>query len=225
MTGANGYLASILIQKILDAGYCVVGSVRNASKYNWMLSHYGPKFSLVEIPDLTAPGAFDTALRGVDGIAHVATPVVFLPDPQAVIPQAIASIMGILEAAAKEPNVKSVVYTSSQAACIPMKPGNAYEITSSTWNEESKVAWTAPVTPDLPRSFLNYACAKTEAEQRAFKWVKENKPHFTFNSVVPNVNFGTIAKPEKTGFISSSGLLKMVWDGNVQAASMFPPQW
>jgi nucleoside-diphosphate-sugar epimerase len=55
--------------------------------------------------------------------------------------------------------------------------------------------------------------------------VKEHNPHFTFNSVVPNINLGTVTRPEKTGFVSSSGLLKMLWGGNALPADLFPPEW
>ncbi|KAF2250780.1 NAD(P)-binding protein, partial [Trematosphaeria pertusa] len=225
VTGGNGYIAGVTIQKLLAAGFRVRGTVRDASRYDWMPSQYGPNFSLVEIADMAAPGAFDEAVKGVDGIAHIASPVVFVSDPQAVIVPAIQNAVGLLEAAAKEESVKSVVYTSSKAACVQMEPNKPYHITQSSYNEDSKAAWTLPVTADFARAALNYCCAKTESEQRCFKWVQENKPHFTFNTVVPNVNFGTVTRPDKTGFISSSGILRFVWEGNLAVAAMFPPEW
>lgn len=81
------------------------------------------------------------------------------------------------------------------------------------------------MTSDFPRRFINYCAKKTEAEQRAYKWVEEKKPHFVFNSVVPNVNWGTVVRPDKTGFVSASGLLKLLWDGVTAFVDMLPPQW
>ncbi|CAO2651801.1 Nn.00g000840.m01.CDS01 [Neocucurbitaria sp. VM-36] len=227
VTGANGYVGGITVQKLLDAGYRVRGTVRNASKHAWMFSHYGPNFSIVEVPDLGVDGALDEAVKGVDGIAHVASPTgeSYKPDPQATIPHGIRCALSLLESAAKEPSVRSVVYTSSQAAALMQKPGEQYHITSTSWNEESKVAWTLPITEDFRRSLLNYMCAKTEAEQQSFKWVQDHKPQFTFNTIVPNINFGPGARPDKTGFITTSGMLKLIWQGNTLPAQLFQPQY
>lgn len=190
-----------------------------------MLAHYGPNFSLVSIPEMSVPGAFDEAVQGVDGIAHIASRVQFHPDPKTVIPPMIQGAVGLLEAAAKAESVKSVVYTSSQAACVQLEPGKPYHITTSSYNEHSKVAHELPPSQDFLRMALNYSCAKTEAEQACSKWVEQHKPHFTFNVVVPNVNFGTMVAPEHTGFASSSGLLKTLWNGSTFGAAMIPPEW
>lgn len=142
VTGANGYIASITITKLLAAGYRVRGTVRDvsAAKNAWMKPHYGPNFELVQVPDVAAPHAFDEAIKGVHGIAHIAAAVVFLPDPNEVITPEINGVMNILEAATKETSVKRVVYTSSQCACVQFEAGKTYHIDSSTWNEESKAA-------------------------------------------------------------------------------------
>ncbi|KAF1962084.1 NAD(P)-binding protein [Byssothecium circinans] len=227
ITGANGYIASLTITKLLAAGYRVRGTVRDASakKNAWMKPHYGPNFELAQVPDLAAPNALDEAIKGVHGVAHIAASIMFLPDPNEIITPEINMVMNVLEAAAKEKNVKRVVYTSSNCACVTFEAGKTYHLDSSTWNEGSKAAWTLPVTPDFPRTFINYCAKKTEAEQRAYKWVEEKKPHFTFNTVLPNVNWGTVVRPDKTGFISSSGFLKLLWDGVTAFVDMFPPQW
>jgi nucleoside-diphosphate-sugar epimerase len=192
-----------------------------------MPSHYGPNFSLIEVPNMGLPGAMDEAVKDCDGIAHIASPTseAYNPDPQTVIPNGIRCALELLEAASREPSVKSVVYTSSQAAAVMLVPGKKYHITPESWNEESKAAWTMPVTTDYRRMIFNYMCAKTEAEQQSFAWVKEHNPHFTFNSVVPNINLGTVTRPDKTGFVSSSGLLKLLWGGNALPADLFPPEW
>ncbi|KAF2475134.1 NAD dependent epimerase/dehydratase family protein [Lindgomyces ingoldianus] len=228
VTGANGYVAGVTIQKLLDAGFKVRGTVRSIEKNNWMLDHYGSNFTLVEVPELSADGALDEAVKGVDGIANVASSVAFNPDPDAFIPPVIKGAINVLEAAAKEPSVKSVVYTSSQAACIHLEPGKPYSITPETYNEGClNAAWTWEDKDDksMTRMLVNYECAKTASEKNSFEWVEKNKPHFTFNSVVPNVNFGTMVSLENTGFPSSSSLLKMIWEGNTMPAFMIPPEW
>ncbi|KAI0245591.1 hypothetical protein BJV78DRAFT_1102259, partial [Lactifluus subvellereus] len=77
VTGANGYLAVWVVKKYLEAGYSVRGTVRSLAKsafLNDKFSHYDDRFELVAIEDITKDGAFDEAVRGVDAIAHTASP-------------------------------------------------------------------------------------------------------------------------------------------------------
>lgn len=229
VTGANGYIGGIIIQKLLDAGFKVRGTVRDisASKNEWLQPHYGPNFSLVQVPDVAAPHAFDEAIIGVHGVCHTAASLIMHPDPEKTIRPEINGVIGVLEAAATQDTVKRVVYTSSSAAVLSddMRNGHAYHIDQNSWNEEAKAAWTLPITSDFSRGFLNYSAKKLEGEQRAFQWMKDNKPKFEFNSVIPNVNIGTMLRPDITGFISVGGLLKMLWEGESAFTAMLPPQW
>ena len=80
VTGANGYLATWVTEKYLEAGYSVRGTVRSSSKgafLNDKFVHYGDRFELVVVEDITKDGAFDDAVKGVDAIAHIASPFHF----------------------------------------------------------------------------------------------------------------------------------------------------
>ena len=77
VTGANGYLAVWVVKKYLEAGYSVRGTVRSLSKSAFLtekFSDYGDRFELVVVNDITKGGAFDEAVKGVDVIAHTASP-------------------------------------------------------------------------------------------------------------------------------------------------------
>lgn len=84
----------------------------------------------VLVPVIEAPGAFDEAVKDVDGIIHVASPVAFAPeDPSEVIDPAVKGSVGILTSAAKfGKNVKRVVFTSSMAATAPVLASDCKEI-------------------------------------------------------------------------------------------------
>ncbi|KAF2263007.1 hypothetical protein CC78DRAFT_582055 [Lojkania enalia] len=138
-----------------------------------MPSHYGPNFSLISIPEMGADNAFEEAVKGVDSIAHIASAVVFKTNPQNVIPLMIKSVVSMLEAAKKEPSVKSVIYTSSQAATT-MDVTSKLHITADTWNEECRAKWTLPPSQDLKRMLMNYCSSKTDAEKASWKWIKDN---------------------------------------------------
>ena len=80
ITGANGYLAVWVVKKYLEAGYSVRGTVRSLSKSAFLtekFSNYGDRFELVVVEDITKDGAFDEAVKGVDVIAHTASPFHF----------------------------------------------------------------------------------------------------------------------------------------------------
>jgi nucleoside-diphosphate-sugar epimerase len=70
ITGVNGYIAAVAAAHFLDHGHSVRGTVRRASSASALLS--GPlkayaasgQFTIVEVPDITVPGAFDEAVKG-----------------------------------------------------------------------------------------------------------------------------------------------------------------
>jgi nucleoside-diphosphate-sugar epimerase len=88
VTGANGYLAAWIVKKYLEAGYSVRGTVRSFSKSAFLtdkFSNYGDRFELVIVEDITKDGAFDEAVKGVDVIAHTASPFYYnVTDPDGV---------------------------------------------------------------------------------------------------------------------------------------------
>ncbi|EIM82969.1 NAD-P-binding protein [Stereum hirsutum FP-91666 SS1] len=195
VTGVNGYIGSHTADQLLSFGYKVRGTVRDASRCQWVQKFFDEKYGkgrleLVLVSQTSADGAFDEAVKGVSGIVHVASDVSFSPDPNAVIPQTIASTVGILNSANKESTVKRVVYTSSSSAASSTIPNKPFEVTVDSWNDEaSKIAWAPPpYTPD--RAFAVYAASKLKSEKACWKFMAEEKPAFEFNAVLPSGNFG-----------------------------------
>lgn len=83
VTGANGYLASHIVKKLLEKGYNVHACVRNAS--NEASVHHLRQlpsaaerlrlFSTGELGDPSLKGRYDEPLKGCDAIIHSATPL------------------------------------------------------------------------------------------------------------------------------------------------------
>ncbi|GLC73284.1 hypothetical protein PLESTF_001356300 [Pleodorina starrii] len=80
VTGATGYIAGPIIERLLRAGHTVHGTCRDPSN----LTALSP---LMDLPgaserlrlfkaDLMVPGSFDAAVQGCDYVIHVAAPVV-----------------------------------------------------------------------------------------------------------------------------------------------------
>ncbi|EIM83869.1 NAD-P-binding protein, partial [Stereum hirsutum FP-91666 SS1] len=224
VTGVNGYIGSHTADQLLSLGYKVRGTVRDATKSQWAQQlfdkKYGKgKFELFVVSDIAVDGAFDEAVKGVAGISHMASDLSFSPDPNVVIPPTIASTVGILKSAAKEPSVKRVVYTSSSTAQAFPTPNTVFEITSDTWNEPaSKLAWApAPYTPD--RALPVYAASKVEAERAAWKFVEENKPGFEFSTVLPAGNFGPALHEGQSS--PTLGWIQTLIKGDLETVSKF----
>lgn len=69
VTGANGYIASHIVDQLLQLGYKVRGTVRTEAKGKWLKEYadlkYGQdKLELVIVPDMGTKGAFDEAVKG-----------------------------------------------------------------------------------------------------------------------------------------------------------------
>lgn len=71
VTGASGYIASHVVRQFLEAGYKVRGTVRSessAEKVRQVHAKYADALSFSFVKDISAPGAFDEAIKGVDGV-------------------------------------------------------------------------------------------------------------------------------------------------------------
>lgn len=219
VTGANGFIGSHVVDQLLQHGYNVRGTVRNVAKNSWLNDYfsakYGPgRFSLAEIPDMSHEGAFDEVVKGAAGIAHVATPVRQFHDPNIAVPMVVNGTVNVLASAAAEPLVRRVVITSSSTAAASPQPNKVFTMDEKTWNETAvKAAWAPPPYEGLQRRLDVYSATKTQAEQAAWKFMEDKKPDFVLNTVLPNVNMGTILSPENQGYPSSGGWVKAVWDG------------
>lgn len=81
VTGANGYIGIWVVRTLLDHGFSVRGAVRSDSKGKHLLDLFkdevkSGRFEIAIVPDISAPGAFDEAVKGVAAIEHTASPCI-----------------------------------------------------------------------------------------------------------------------------------------------------
>ncbi|RVX66878.1 hypothetical protein B0A52_09002 [Exophiala mesophila] len=227
VTGANGYIGSTVVNLLLVEGYRVRGTVRSEKPWLDRLFHdkYGStRYETVVIPNLAAPGELEKALEGVWGVVHVASDLTLDPDRERVINGTIAHTTAILQAASNASTVESFVLTSSSTAClIPVPNKEGIVIDEDTWNEAAIAAAWDPNTSNEDLPYNIYAASKTEGEKALWKFVKEFKPRFAVNTVLPAANYGTILAPEITG--STMGWVRQLLFGNAEVFTNTPPQW
>ncbi|KAL7786974.1 hypothetical protein V8C37DRAFT_391375 [Trichoderma ceciliae] len=196
VTGASAYIGAPIIQQLLNRGYKVRGTVRDLAKSDWLLTDAFPKdagsgnLELVILKDSSVQSQFQTAVKGVDGVIHVASPNTLDPNPHNVIPAAVDFVLNLVRAAAAESSVKQFVYTSTIGATVmlPAKPG--FHFDGSQWNEDGHdIAW-APPPYALERGGAVYMQSKVASERAFWKFIEDEKPSFTGNTVIVGTVFG-----------------------------------
>ncbi|KAK6348076.1 methylglyoxal reductase (NADPH-dependent) gre2 [Orbilia javanica] len=204
VTGVTGYIASWTALKLLEQGYKVRGTARTLSKVEFLkngpFAKYVSNFEVVEVADLEDNGAFNEAVKGVDGIAHIASPFHYkVTDPYVdLINPAVNGTVNLLKAA-KEfagPQLKRVVITSSFASLVePHEPGHTFDETQ--WNQFSvDLAEKYKADPTNPANELPpnqaYRASKALAERALWKFVETEKPSFEVAAINPVFVFGPV---------------------------------
>jgi nucleoside-diphosphate-sugar epimerase len=151
-------------------------------------------------------------------------------DPNEGIPTVVDGTLNALKAASNESSIKRFVLTSSSTAAISPIPNKVFSADETTWNEEAvKAAWAPPPYEGEQRKLDVYSASKTQGEQAAWKFIKEKKPGFVLNTVLPNANMGPVLSPENQGTPSTVGWLKALWDGfegeGQEKLKFNPPQY
>lgn len=228
VTGANGLIASHIIDQLLLAGFRVRGTVRSLSKCAYLTdlfsARHGPnRFSLVQVPDIAAPHAWDEAVSSVSAIAHVVGAVdVYVKDAEKVAKEELVWQENLLEAAAREESVKSFAFTSSAWSAWTPKAGDKVTLDEGSWNDEA-VEMARNGKGDGMTGFM---ALKTLVEKGVWEWVEKKKPRFAFNTLLVDTVMGECLDPQNQGIPSTAGMVQWVWeDKYVDVLNMMQPQW
>ena len=117
-------------------------------------------------------GAFDEAVKGVDAIAHTASPFHFkVVEPEELVVPAVHGTTGVLASALKNaPSVKRIVITSSCAAVLTPAP-DPRTFSEENWNEASIVE--VKEKGKDATAIAKYRASKTLAERAAWAFWEE----------------------------------------------------
>ncbi|KAK7418912.1 hypothetical protein QQX98_003615 [Neonectria punicea] len=121
-----------------------------------------------------------------------------------VIPQIIATALGVAKSAAKSPSCSRFVYTSSSSAVAEPNPGVVRTVTEDTFNEQVVVdAYSENLPGGIVGGHTVSASGETKAEQALWKWYRETDPSFTLNvewfcdvKDVSRLHLGALLLPE-----------------------------
>ncbi|KAG2371851.1 putative anthocyanidin reductase [Vigna angularis] len=167
VTGATGYIGSWLVAALLQRGYTVHATVRDP----------GDRLRIFKA-DLNEEGSFDEAVRGCDGVFHVAASMEFNVDKKEnieayvqanIVDPSIKGTLNLLKSCMNSNSVKRVVLTSS-ISTITAKDNNG------KWKhvvDESCQIQSEHVLKTQASGWV-YALSKLLTEEAAFKFAKEN---------------------------------------------------
>ncbi|KAG6759640.1 hypothetical protein POTOM_036124 [Populus tomentosa] len=210
VTGGTGFIAAYLVKSLLEKGHTVRVTVRdpgNVRKVGFLQEFNGAKERLkIFKADLLEEGSFDEAIQGVDGVFHIAAPVLvpysdriqarFLEQfvlsfklliflLETLIDPCIKGTLNVLNSCSKASSVKRVVFTSSSSTVrYRDDTPQIFSLNESHWSD----------TEYCKRHNLWYAYAKTVAEKEAWRVSKENGIDLV--SFIPSFVVGPLLAPE-----------------------------
>lgn len=210
LTGASGYIGKHIALELLNQGYTVRASVRNAAKSQEVRDAVAPHLSsgvdldkqlhFVEL-DLEKDAGWSQALEGIDVLMHTASPfpIASPKDENDLIRPAVEGTLRALRAA-KSAGVKRVILTSSNAAVYGRDlPEGVTEYNETMWTD---------VTHPIGR--VAYTKSKTLAERAAWDFVSKEAPEIALTTINPVLVLGA---PLDVNFGSSISVIERVLSG------------
>ncbi|XP_009606417.1 cinnamoyl-CoA reductase 1-like [Nicotiana tomentosiformis] len=205
VTGAGGYVATSLIKLLLSKDYTVHGTVRNPSddKYAHLknLEKAAENLKLFKA-DLLDYDSLAAAIKGCNGVFHVASPVPSssVPNPEVeLVAPAVKGTLNVLKACS-EANIKRVVFVSSVAAAA-LNPN---------WPKGQVKDETCWSDSEYCKATNNWYCfSKTMAEKEAWSYAKQSG--LDMITVLPTLVLGPML--QRTTNASSLVLIKLLKEG------------
>ncbi len=199
VTGASGFIASHIVDQLLQRGYRVRGTVRDperarAEGHLTGLTGAAERLELVGA-DLMEDHAFDDPVTNCDYVIHTASPyAIDVADPQRdLVEPAVKGTLSCLDACLATPTVKRLVLTSSVAAITD--EANGHVLTEDDWNTKSTLSRNP------------YYYSKTVAERAAWSAMESGHPHFDLVVINPFFVIGPSLVPSlNTSHIFLTGL-------------------
>ncbi|TFK61592.1 NAD(P)-binding protein [Pluteus cervinus] len=176
VTGITGFIAGHVAFAFLEAGFRVRGTVRGDKAIFLTETVKVPGLEFTRIDDMASSGEFSDALKGVDILVHVASPIPGRAPVDEMLTTAIDGTLNVLKQATVL-GVKKIVVTSSMAAVMD-RWGNATR-------EEARS------NADNP-SFV-YMSSKILSERAVWQFAREH-PEVDITTILPSYVFGPYVK-------------------------------
>ncbi|KAH9065276.1 NAD-P-binding protein [Lactarius vividus] len=186
VTGVSGFIGSHVVSELLREGYTVRGSVRshNVARVDKSYESFGDRFTTTVIDDLVTSDLL-AAVKGVDAIIHVASPVISSSAPDIFLETAITGTTRILEAALAT-GVKRLVITESVTSLA--SPAEYWKDEIVTEMSYSPLRREDALKPGVSGLDI-YAISKSISDLIVRNF-KRDHPDFDIATIYPSVTFG-----------------------------------
>jgi len=194
VTGGTGYIAGWCMVQLLERGYNVRTTVRDATKEQRVRDAVarakapGDRLGFA-IADLTRDEGWDAAVAGCEYVLHVASPLGggTPGDRNSLVAPARDGTLRVLRAATRA-GIKRVVMTSAAATARP-------PLATDRMSDES--VWADPDDPQ----FDAYRVSKIRAERAAWDFMEREGRTAQLTTILPGAVFGPILTAENLGSV------------------------
>jgi dihydroflavonol-4-reductase len=177
VTGASGYLGSLVVALLVRRGFHVRAAVRSLDKVPAQLRSV-PHVTFVAVPDLLTDDGWAELMSGAQFVQHIASPVFVQLTKEQQIEQAVQGTTRALKFALAAGTVKRVVVTASMAS-----------VCGSQRDRDPTHLWSEADHNDAPGTA--YSASKTAAEAAAWAFVKEH-PTLELVTIHPGAAFSPL---------------------------------
>ncbi len=213
VTGANGFVASWLVKKLLEEGITVHAAVRDPNKTEKHahldeIAKNTPGAIKYFKADLLQEGSYAEAMEGCELVYHTASPFTSnYKDPQKeLIDPAVKGTANVLNQANKTASVKRVVVTSSCAAIY----SDASDVNATPNGVFTEEVWNTTSTLE----YQPYSYSKTLAEQKAWE-ISKTQSKWDLVTINPSFVMGPALNADSITSESYS-ILKQMGDGTMK---------
>lgn len=212
VTGATGYVAGRLVERLLENGLTVHAAVRdpdNVDKLQYLNAIASTAAGTIKYfkSDLLVEGSYVDAMCDCELVYHTASPfTVTVSDPQReLIEPAEQGTRNVLKQANRTDSVKRVVVTSSVAAIYgdntDLKDSETGKFTEADWNTTSSL------------THYPYSYSKLRAEKEAWR-VADAQDRWSLVTINPSLVIGPGINPNATS--ESFNLIRNFGDGTMR---------
>ena len=198
LTGGTGHVGFRTLVETLSRGYSVRAAVRSEAgiskiKAAKSIQPYLKHLTFIIVPNIEQEDAFNDAVKGVDFVIHLASPIPFTKEPPTaeqydshIVQPAVRGTLNMLRAAKSySPTTRRVVITSSVVAQVSF--AEIFSQNGTVYDEKSRIS--TPTGP-FDAIFAAYFASKTAALNATEAWVQTEKPHFDVNHIAPTFVIG-----------------------------------